>query len=53
MEVMLLVHKKHTATRKRPQEKRDRVNALTAWIDLAAKLALLVGALAELIHKLV
>ena len=51
--VMLLSHKKYTRKRKRPQEViQRRAKALLPWIDLAAKVAVLVNALAELIHKL-
>ena len=46
-------HKKHTRSGKRPQAKiQARVKALSVWIELAAKVAVLINALAELIHKL-
>jgi hypothetical protein len=53
LEVMLLLHKKHTRNRKQSQAKMQRqAKALSVWIELAAKLAVLINALAELIHKI-
>jgi hypothetical protein len=50
---MLLTHKKHTRNQKRSQAKMQRqAKAFSVWIELAAKLAVLINALAELIHKL-
>jgi hypothetical protein len=50
---MLLRHKKHIRKRKQAQgELQRRVKALGVWIELAAKLAVLINALAELIHKI-